>query len=179
MGSGVTSPGPTLGSGPLAPAPSIPTPGTGSYLKGWWHNGSLFGSWVTGMGNGNIAFDASSVEAQMMQNAPGVQNAIANFWWINTGVIDWTERTRERYQANFGAAGAAAAQFNPTRQFLGSYTVFVFASGPNAVQVMIWNQTSLRSFLADWSAIEYYDRGTLPTPGGNIYQTISFILPYP
>jgi hypothetical protein len=79
------------------------------------------------------------------------------------GAYMFTGQTSGLY--TFGGSGAYVNGGNPVAQFIGSFR-YSLSGGI----LTLTNTTSLRSLTYDHGP--QYQRGSFPTPGGNIHQTI-------
>lgn len=149
----------------------------------------LFIEFMTGVGPAERDFGPDSVVVKHMKNAPGVLAAKEYFY-----------KTRfAEYQLNKKAPGALSrkpltdysAGFNPltgpikagtdiVEQFVGTFEVEIFPNLQGTqMKIVCTNKTSVHSFLYHLPFVENYERsgGLLPTPMGNILQTISWTEP--
>jgi hypothetical protein len=106
-----------------------------------------------------------------MQDAPGVQEAIDNYVQQNQDKNTLDDMSPVVQLAGFGLPGLVDAGVNPTRQFIGSYEVYVVPVSQDSIKVYLRNQTSLNSALYHAPFVPYYDR-TRNRYGGNMWQTI-------
>ena|SRR5207244_5139134 len=139
----------------------------------------MLAEWVTGFGPETINYSSDSVEARMMMNAPGVQDTVAYYAAKNAGITDWTQQAAVAgYPGKFGVSEfvSSAVSLNPTQQFTGSFTIYVYPSGPWTIGITTWNASSFQSLT--YGLGPEWNRGSWPTPMGNTYQTISWTQPY-
>ena len=141
------------------------------YGETWGDDIGLFFDWALGLGSQYQTFGPGTSQVADMINAPGVNAARAYFRNKNQGIKNCSSlKPLTRFGARFGLKGLWQAGGNSTQQFLGRYTVYIFpqksSTCPCRVTILIWNNTSLQSFL--YGLGPAYGRGSLPTPGGNM-----------
>ncbi len=119
----------------------------------------MFTEWATGNDQTERVFGPNSPQSQDMRSDPMYAK--------------YSERARSSGQEQvvpFGPVGALRSGLHPTRQFVGGYTIVPNVSLGNNHATVIYNATSLKSFLYHLPGVQSYDRGMFPTPGGNTYQ---------
>jgi len=143
----------------------------------------MFGDWISGTGEPFRDFGPSSPEAGDMKDAPGVNRARAYFHNKNKNAKCCSDLVRVTdFGAKFGLKGLWEAKLNPTRQFLGSYSVNIIpvrTTGQQCqVRVLIFNTTSATSFF--YGHGPSWERGWLlfTRPMGNMRETITWTEPY-
>ena len=145
----------------------------------------MFLEFLFGVGPRTRTFDGGSVVADYMRNAPGVERAREFFY--ETRAKDY-ERNKTvpgtlarspltEYGAGFGLTGLIQAGVDPIEQFVGNYVVEIFPDEQGKrMHVVCTNKTGRHSFLYHLPFVYDQERvpGFLPTPMGNIYQTIQW-----
>lgn len=109
---------------------------------------------ASGLGPANQTFGPNTATSAVMGQSAGVTEVL--------GAYMFTGQTSGLY--TFGASGAYVAGGNPVAQFVGSFR-YSLSGGILSVT----NTTSLRSLTYNHGP--QYQRGSFPTPGGNIHQT--------
>jgi RHS repeat-associated protein len=137
-----------------------------SFTMGW--------QWLTGTGPNNQTFGPGSSPVNEMRDAPGVQGARNLFYQKNAGKACECRVPMTNYRASFGLTGLVRAGLNPTRQFVGSYSVDIYPLENCKIKIVLNNTTSFTSFTygigPDWQ------RSTF-RPMGNMTQTYWWIEP--
>lgn len=153
----------TKWSGPLNNAGKAPSNGrncsagpasAGQYVAATAEVATLTSQWASGLGPGDRTFGLNTATSAVLGQSAGVQEVLRAYYM--------TGQTSGLY--TFGASGAYVAGGNPVAQFVGSFR-WSISGGVLALN----NTTSLRSLTYDHGP--QYQRGSLPTPGGNTHQT--------
>jgi hypothetical protein len=118
----------------------------------------MFAEWSSGTGPSERVFGPNSLQSRDMRSDPRYAT--------------YAERARSSGQEQtvpFGPVGALGAGLHPTRQFVGGYTIVPNVAVDSGHVTVIYNATSLKSFLYHLPGVQSYSRGGFG-PGGNTYQ---------
>ena len=126
----------------------------GQYVAATAEAALLTGEFASGLGAGNQTFGPNTATSQVLGQSAGVQEVL--------GAYLITGQSSGLY--TFGASGAYVAGGNPAAQFVGSFRYSISGG-----VLTVTNTTSLRSLTYDQGP--QYQRGSFPTPGGNVHQT--------
>ena len=126
----------------------------GQYVAATVEAALLTGEFASGLGAGNQTFGPNTATSQVLGQSAGVQEVL--------GAYLITGQSSGLY--TFGASGAYVAGGNPAAQFVGSFRYSISGG-----VLTVTNTTSVRSLTYDQGP--QYQRGSFPTPGGNVHQT--------
>jgi len=113
----------------------------------WADNISMTWAWATGQAPDNQVYGPDSNQTKDMMNAPGVQKAIDFFNKKNAGRSRCDQQPVTHYDVPFGIKGLWNAGTNPTRQFVGTYSVDIYPNANGTISVQVNNTTSMTSLL--------------------------------
>jgi hypothetical protein len=151
----------------IAPNNRNCTPGpasAGQYIAATAEVSLLTAEFASGLGAGNQTFGPNTATSQVLAQSAGVQEVL--------GAYLFTGQTSGLY--TFGASGAYVNGGNPVAQFVGSFR-YTITPGPGGISLSIMNTTSVKSLTYDMGP--QYQRGSVPTPGGNTHQTYNISVP--
>ncbi len=186
---------PTLGGGADGDPFGIPAGGGGSSSPGGGFGGGMTGNpfifsfgddaggWIAGTRNvlmytwewwyglapRHRTFGPNTIEVKNMRTAPGVEKARQFFYSkVSCGPLEPVSG----YDVTFGLKGLLSAGTNPTRQFVGTYSVNITpSSAGDAAVFSLKNTTSFTSFFYGLGPSWEAHSGPLPTPMANASQT--------
>ena len=133
---------------------SVAPASAGQYVAATAESALLTSEFASGLGATNQTFGPNTATSQVLGQSAGVQEVL--------GAYLITGQSSGLY--TFGASGAYVNGGNPVAQFVGSFRYSISGG-----VLSITNTTSLRSLTYDHGP--QYQRGSFPTPGGNIHQT--------
>jgi len=137
----------------------------------WWSNFKtavgMTSDWLFGDGPESRSFYNDDV-AGAMKNAWRVNQAREFFYNKYKGASSLKGASVTNFQGSFGIQGLLRAGVDPIEQFIGSYTVNIYAS-PNGKELtfVLWNNSSTKSLL--YGIGPAWGRESFE-PGGNMYQ---------
>lgn len=157
--SGLGGPG-----GPQSPS-CTPNPASATqYAEAGAEAALLTSEFFSGLGQTNQTFGPNSATSQVMAQSAGVQDVLNSYTMLG--------QTSGLY--TFGVTGLYEAGVNPAAQFVGSFRWSITpASG--GINLTLTNTTSFRSLTYDVGP--QWQRGSFPTPMGNIHQTFNIFIP--
>jgi hypothetical protein len=127
-----------VGSNPLSNIDPYGLTWAESIAMGW--------AWLTGTAPPNTVYGPNTNQSQDMMQSQGVQNAINYFNQKNAGKCPGQQSPVTNYDYSFGPKALFKAGTNPTQQFVGSYSVNISPNANGALDVSVFNTTSMTSF---------------------------------
>jgi RHS repeat-associated protein len=124
----------------------------------------LTSEFFSGLGQTNQTFGPNSATSQVMAQSAGVQDVLNSYTMLG--------QTSGLY--TFGVTGLYEAGVNPAAQFVGSFR-WSIAPTNGGINLTLTNTTSFRSLTYDVGP--QWQRGSFPTPMGNIHQTFNIFIP--
>ncbi|HKS80569.1 MAG TPA: RHS repeat-associated core domain-containing protein [Candidatus Acidoferrales bacterium] len=125
----------------------------------------LTAEFFSGLGQGNQTFGPNTATAQVMAQSAGVQDALNQYTMLGTSSGLYT----------FGLVGLYEAGANPVAQFVGSFR-WSISSAAGGINLTVTNTTSFKSLTYDRGP-QWQRSSSLPTPMGNIHQTMNIFIP--
>jgi len=139
-----------------------------------------FAQWATGTGETNKTYGQDDVQTRQIRDSPGVDRARAAFKENQAEDIaagkdpELTTLTEFGYKIDTPGEFADSG-FDPTEQYVGSFTVEARGLGNGKVEYTVTNNTSFKSFLygigPEW---ERRELGPFGTPMSNVRQSYTW-----
>ena len=137
---------------------TIPPATASQYAAATAQVATMTAEFFSGLGPRNMTFGPDSATSRVMAQSGPVHDVLNSYYM--------TGRTSGLY--TFGLPGLESAGANPVAQFAGSFR-WSITQLDGGINLSLTNTTSFRSLTYD--AGPQWQRGSLPTPMGNIHQT--------